>query len=155
MINLLFSFLFFFIKPLFQLSCILGYIITASTAGQDNLTNSAERPSSGLVPGHAYSLIAAKKLSNGACIVYIRNPWGSMEWGGDWGDQSATWTPELREEVHSSGLRFKRDDGAFWMSYEDMLVNFVSINVCKCRTPGKFYLYLLELQISIGKIYMK
>ena len=38
----------------------------------------------GLVSGHAYSLIAAKVLSNGQKLVQLRNPWGDFEWNGAW-----------------------------------------------------------------------
>jgi hypothetical protein len=49
-----------------------GYILTASTPGEDHFsTGAGGRPESGLVPGHAYSLIAAKELSNGVKIVHV------------------------------------------------------------------------------------
>lgn len=49
-----------------------GYILTVSTPGEDTFSTDEERrPESGLVPGHAYSLIAAKQLSNGAQLVYV------------------------------------------------------------------------------------
>lgn len=40
----------------------------------------------GLVGGHAYSLIHTYVLSNGARLVMVRNPWGSYEWTGAYGD---------------------------------------------------------------------
>ena len=63
----------------------------------------------------------------------IRNPWGSMEWRGDWGDDSPLWTPELRRELGKEFQNISLDDGAFWMSYRDMLAHFVSMNVCQVR----------------------
>jgi hypothetical protein len=66
----------------------------------------------------------------------IRNPWGSMEWRGEWSDNSPLWTPELKAELGSTFVESADDDGAFWMSYNDMLTNFVSINVCEvCVSP--------------------
>ena len=46
----------------------------------------------GLVSGHAYSLLAAKELSNGVRLVKLRNPWGRFEWKGAWSDNSELWT---------------------------------------------------------------
>lgn len=50
---------------------------------------------SGLVDGHAYSLIEAKEITNShgqqVRIVLIRNPWGKKEWNGDWSDKSGLW----------------------------------------------------------------
>jgi calpain-15 len=44
-----------------------------------------------LIPGHAYSVIAAKEVK-GHKLLNIRNPWGGFEWDGDWSDQSPLWT---------------------------------------------------------------
>ena len=74
----------------------------------------------GLVGGHSYGLIAAKtikdKSGQAVNLVQLRNPWGSFEWKGDWGDASDCWTPELKKEV---GLVEDADDGTFWMCFED------------------------------------
>jgi hypothetical protein len=55
----------------------------------------------GLVTEHSYGIIAAAVVvgSDGqeAKICKLRNPWGSFEWNGDWADESALWTDELRE----------------------------------------------------------
>lgn len=52
--------------------------------------------SSGLVSGHAYSLISCKVTSQGTKLVQLRNPWGCFEWTGDWSDGSELWTPEIQ-----------------------------------------------------------
>jgi hypothetical protein len=51
-----------------------GYLLSASTPGEDTFSMSEggkKDVSFGLVPGHAYSLIALKQLSNGAQIVCV------------------------------------------------------------------------------------
>jgi hypothetical protein len=59
-----------------------------------------------------------------------RNPWGSMEWTGDWSDTSPLWTEEMQAEIE---VIEASDDGMFWMSFEDLVKNFYSVNVCMVR----------------------
>jgi calpain-15 len=79
----------------------MGHIQTASTPGEDTLTEGGERRAkdntTGLVAGHAYALLRARETSAGDRLVEIRNPWGQggMEWSGDWSDKSPLWTPAL------------------------------------------------------------
>lgn len=54
----------------------------------------------GLVGEHSYGVIATalvEKDGNEVMLLKLRNPWGSFEWKGDWGDESDLWTPELKE----------------------------------------------------------
>ena len=52
----------------------------------------------------------------------VRNPWGSFEWNGDWGDNSDLWAAAAKAEVQSQ-VNYKlvtdKDDGAFWLSFEN------------------------------------
>ncbi|KAF7325000.1 Calpain catalytic domain-containing protein [Mycena kentingensis (nom. inval.)] len=74
---------------------------------------------SGLVGGHAYSVLRAKEV-NGKRFLVVRNPWGESEWTGAWADGSKQWTREwlgiLEELEHEFG-----DDGQFVMEYKDFL----------------------------------
>ena len=79
----------------FKLLCrydILECVIGAGSLGEDK-TQSEGRPEDkegGIVPGHAYSIIKAKKLGKHR-LLCLRNPWGSFEWNGDWSDKSKLW----------------------------------------------------------------
>ena len=82
-----------------------GCLICASTPGQDTFTESGRdgAGSGGLVPGHAYTVIAARQITRGvhtgAQLLKIRNPWGNFEWDGKWSDNSKEMTdPEVRDE---------------------------------------------------------
>jgi Ca2+-binding EF-hand superfamily protein len=113
-----------------------NYIMSASTPGEDVYTETGARPGkngNGLVAGHAYTLISVKNTSKGDKLVKLRNPWGSMEWNGDWSDTSDKWTPEMQAEVEQL---VQSDDGTFWMSFEDLVKHFYSINVCMVRHTG-------------------
>jgi hypothetical protein len=50
----------------------------------------------GLVPGHAYTLIAAKQSSSGHRLLKLRNPWGETEWTGAWCDDCPLWTDQMQ-----------------------------------------------------------
>ncbi|KAH8194709.1 hypothetical protein TruAng_011121 [Truncatella angustata] len=89
---------------------------------------------SGLALGHAYSILQAREEvdeeGNKVRLVQIRNPWGERgwngigEWNGPWSDGSKEWTPYWLKKVgHTFG-----DDGVFWMSFKDMLDNFMYIH---------------------------
>mmetsp|Transcript_7350 Transcript_7350/g.13248 ORF Transcript_7350/g.13248 Transcript_7350/m.13248 type:complete len:822 (-) Transcript_7350:36-2501(-) len=107
-----------------------GFIMSASTPGEDVFTESGEKPEKngvGLVAGHAYTMLAAKQTMAGIRLCQLRNPWGGFEWQGDWGDTSDLWTDEIKEELN---VVLAEDDGTFWMCFNDLLKHFFSINVC-------------------------
>jgi len=119
-----------------------GYLICASTPGEDRWTEEGEPLDElgGLVPGHAYSVIQVKEHKN-TKLLNLRNPWGHFEWKGDYCDNSPLWTKELRDELNPN---LDAEDGAFWMSYKDFLTYFRCVNICKVRNwnevriKGKF-----------------
>ena len=107
-----------------------GFIMSASTPGEDVFTESGEKPGKdgvGLVAGHAYTMLAAKQTVKGIRLCQLRNPWGGFEWQGDWSDSSDLWTEEIKEELN---VVLADDDGTFWMCFDDLLKHFFSINVC-------------------------
>ncbi|XP_040207250.1 calpain-13-like isoform X2 [Rana temporaria] len=101
--------------------------------GSEPITYIADNPvlSNGLVQSHAYCITdtAQVEVKNG-CVKLIRlwNPWGQGEWRGAWNDKSLTWK-ELREEDRQT-LRRVREDGEFWMSWEDFSLEFSIIILC-------------------------
>lgn len=118
-----------------------NFIMSASTPGEDHVTENGRfgKSSTGLIAGHAYTLISAVELDNGYRLMRLRNPWGQMEWTGDWSDESPLWNDAIRDEIKLKvdGVDFSTaDDGIFWMSFEDVLKHFSSINVCLVRRAG-------------------
>lgn len=60
-------------------------------SGNDKDVNFTDVKAGGLVDNHAYTLIGAKsifldKSEMTENLVKIRNPYGRVEWKGDWGD---------------------------------------------------------------------
>ncbi|XP_030638741.1 calpain-1 catalytic subunit-like [Chanos chanos] len=84
----------------------------------------------GLVKEHAYAITAVTEvISNGRPVRLVRifNPWGYMEWTGDWSDRSPMWKT-VNEKTQK--LNNITDNGEFWMSMEDFLKNFTQLNIC-------------------------
>ncbi|KAH8057053.1 protease-like protein [Aureococcus anophagefferens] len=110
-------------------------VACASTPGEDRFTEGkgdTKIPKSGLVPGHAYSLIAAREI-DGQKLVCLRNPWGKFEWDGAWGDSDPRWTAAMKEKMGKAlGVPaadvIKDGDGTFWMGYEDFITHFASFS---------------------------
>ncbi|WQF89089.1 Putative peptidase C2, calpain, catalytic domain, papain-like cysteine peptidase superfamily [Colletotrichum destructivum] len=73
----------------------------------------------GIIEMHAYSVMKAVEM-DGHRLVLLKNPWGKGEWKGAWSDGSKEWTSEwLQKLQHTFG-----DDGAFWISYDDLLKKY-------------------------------
>ena len=85
----------------------------------------------GLVSNHAYTIINIYEINYENKIlrlVKLRNPWGEKEFNGDWSDKSSKWTDELKKKVDFEGVK---DDGIFYMSYEDFIEYYSLIEILK------------------------
>ena len=107
-----------------------GFFVLADIT-QTESTNLESLSRLGLITNHAYTIIntAVLRKSNGSEIKLIKmmNNWGTNEWVGDWSDNSSKWSQEFKKEV---GLEPK-EDGIFWMSYEDYLQFYTTTHICK------------------------
>lgn len=84
----------------------------------------------GIMELHAYSVMRAVEM-DGQRLVMLKNPWGKGEWSGPWSDGSKEWTPEwLKKLNHRFG-----DDGAFWISYEDLLRKYQAFDRTRLFGP--------------------
>jgi len=70
-----------------------GYVVTGSTQTEEeiNLNGYKNQNVKGLNPGYAYTVVVAKEVK-GNKLLKIRNPWGPVEWEGDWSQNSPLWT---------------------------------------------------------------
>ncbi|XP_076044620.1 calpain-A-like isoform X3 [Oratosquilla oratoria] len=63
-------------------------------------------------------------------LLRLYNPWGNeAEWKGAWSDKSPEWNSLSAEEKARLGITFD-DDGEFWMTYQDLISNFTTIEIC-------------------------
>ena len=89
----------------------------------------------GIAAGHAYSVVEIHGVQTARGLerlLKIRNPWGRIEWKGDWSDNSALWTPALRQQVGSK----VEDDGYFFMRFEDYVRSFSSTDIVLTSDDG-------------------
>ncbi|XP_041324565.1 calpain-9 isoform X3 [Pyrgilauda ruficollis] len=106
---------------------MVGCSIDTSSAAE-----SEARTPFGLVKGHAYSVTGIEEVSyrgQQVQLIRIRNPWGQVEWNGPWSDNSAEWhsvSPSEQRRLSQAA----RDDGEFWMKFEDFKVHFDKVEIC-------------------------
>ncbi|KAJ9516711.1 hypothetical protein QJQ45_027147 [Haematococcus lacustris] len=110
--------------------------VIAASSGSGSDTQSVK----GIVQGHAYSIVAVKEV-DGFQLVRLRNPWGTFEWQGAWGDSSPLWEqyPKVRRALDWT----RADDGSFWMSWQDVQASFRCLDFCMRSTGWE------ELRIDI------
>ncbi|XP_053330045.1 calpain-1 catalytic subunit-like [Spea bombifrons] len=86
----------------------------------------------GLVLGHAYAVIGAKRVlskSGEVSLLRLRNPWGFTEYKGPWSDRSLEWG--LVSEEEQKELNLQKEDGEFWMLCEEFCNTFSCLVFCK------------------------
>jgi calpain-15 len=109
-----------------------NYITCASTSDITKVVSEIPSKESGLVGGHAYSLLAAFEIEDRGKpvrLVKFRNPWGKGEWKGEWSDGSKKWTSELKEKCKIED----KDDGIFHMTFKDAGQYFHDFAICHYR----------------------
>eukprot|EP00250_Pteridium_aquilinum_P020316 c24782_g3_i2 orf=517-6945(-) len=109
-----------------------GFLLGAgSPSGSD-----AHVSSSGIVQGHAYSVLQVREV-DGHKLIQVRNPWANeVEWNGPWSDLSTEWSDRMKHKLRYSP---QAQDGVFWMSWEDFQIHFCSIYVCRIYPPEMRY----------------
>jgi len=106
------------------IECLLESGKSISLSSAENKNN--ELVVNGMVTFHGYSLFGIKEVKTFQNkiekLVKVRNTWGKTSYTGKWNYQSKEWidNPNLAEELKL----IKKDNGIFWISYEDFHKNF-------------------------------
>ena len=95
-------------------------------------TAACMRAKLGVVGGHAYTVMGVQPIYSEAGelverLVLVRNPWGKVEFIGDWSDSSKKWSTFNKRQVPThtfSGL-----DGLFYMSISDFQTIFSYVTI--------------------------
>lgn len=84
----------------------------------------------GITFGHAYSILDMVKIDSYK-LIKLRNPWGRGEWKGAFSDNSDKWnSTRLRKACNFNPDTDNKDDGEFWMDFEDFCSEFECSYVC-------------------------
>lgn len=75
----------------------------------------------GIVGFHGYSFLGTFQEGD-IRLVKLRNTWAHFEWTGDWSDESPLW--EEHPDIMAAVNFVKKNDGIFFMSYDDFLEKF-------------------------------
>ncbi|CAO3666907.1 unnamed protein product [Umbelopsis vinacea] len=104
-----------------------GDVLVTISTGEMSEEIAAER---GLVPTHAYAVIDIREV-NGIRFMQVKNPWSHLRWKGPYSHMDTErWNPELMQALNynpSSAMQF--DDGIFWIDFDSVCSNFVSIHL--------------------------
>lgn len=96
--------------------------------GSNTQLNDEDYYKIGLRPRHGYALLDVFNKRD-LRLLYLRNPWGHYSWKGNWSYKSELWNSKLKKRLMPQGLV----EGNFWISYEDVLKYFDSVDICKIR----------------------
>ena len=97
-----------------------GFVMTAGTSANDDVEDV------GLSQGHAFTVLGIHEIK-GEKVIRLRNPWGEGEFNGDWSDFSSKWTEELKQKYKY----YEKEDGDFFMGYNDFMKYFVTMGFAK------------------------
>jgi len=109
-----------------------GCILACGSKGNDNtLKEGRDKVKGSVVGGHAYSILGVYEpmlSTEKVRLIKLRNPWGSFEWQGAWGDKSAEWSryPGVALEI---GRPKDKDDGVFYIEWTDFVTNYDFVDV--------------------------
>ncbi|XP_020508309.2 calpain-2 catalytic subunit isoform X1 [Labrus bergylta] len=118
--------LFHIVQKALKLGSLLGCSIDIDSSYEREAVMACK-----LVKGHAYSVTGAEEVhSRGRLVqlVRVRNPWGQVEWTGEWSDGSCQWDTVSSDD--KSKLNHVSEDGEFWMSYSDFIKWFDKLEIC-------------------------
>jgi len=115
-----------------------NYIMCAGTKGILDSPFSGSLGSTGLIWGHAYTILNIERnvAGRGLNMLQLRNPygWGRECWKGDWSDESDLWDRNL--DVKDALTFTAENDGVFWIDALDFFDNFHALWIC-CKDMGK------------------
>ncbi|KAI6192359.1 Calpain catalytic domain-containing protein [Aphelenchoides bicaudatus] len=114
----------------------LGVLLCAKSGSkkifEDSKGNVVTIHQMGLMPNHAYAVTDVRKIdtTNGMKrLVRIRNPWGRIEWNGDWSSSSSLWKT-VKDSKLRRELLDKEVNGEYWMDFWDFVRFFKNIDRC-------------------------
>jgi hypothetical protein len=113
-------------------------MVCSSNPGSDSDTSQ-----SGVVQGHAYTLLNAVYLNyqgQQIRLIQLRNPWGKGEYKGTWSDYDPNWKNVDPNEKKRIGFFDDKEDGIFFIPFDTFWSEFRSITIAEIDDNAS-YLY--------------
>lgn len=112
-----------------------SFLMGASCGGGNMKVDEEEYQRLGLRPRHAYSVLDVVEIEGPTRLLRLRNPWGHYTWRGAFAHGCPRWTDNIKRAVaiHARTQDSERDQGVFWISFDDVLKYFDCIDICKVR----------------------
>ena len=84
----------------------------------------------GLITGHAYAVLNVIETQSGQRLLLLKNPWANKGWKGRFSPLDSVWDDDsLSKEVGYDAKRAqKKDDGVFYIAWEDVLKYFQNVH---------------------------
>lgn len=123
---------------------------------EDSLVRDEIDSATGLVMGHAYTIVGIWTLQEcGTTLVRVKNPWGRQGWVGAWGNYCERWSPQTLAEVADNadmaGPPLKvndENDGTFFIPISDFCIHFHQITVVRRIQEADVCAAVLSVKIS-------
>lgn len=130
-----------------------GYAMVGSTLpGSDQ-----NIPVSGVILGHAYTILGAYELQFRGQIqrlVFCRNPWGKVESNLAWSDRDPRWNEVSPQEKQRVGFNPNVEDGTFFIDYRDFCQNFRMVTSAEVDDDAS-YVFLTQQARDDRRKYFK
>jgi calpain-15 len=107
------------------ISCTKRYVMSCNSKKGSGTHDNVSK--NNIANSHSYSILYAGEFQ-GIKLIKLRNPWGDLEYTGDYSDTSDLWTPELKEYFGFDYV-FKKE-GIFFMRFEDFQNEFDTVIFC-------------------------
>ena len=127
-------------------------MVCSSNPGSD--TNQS---SSGVVQGHAYTLLGVVILNfqgQSIRLVQLRNPWGKGQFKGSWSDSDPNWNYVDPAEKARIGFNLDKEDGIFFIPFEIFWQEYRSITIAEVNDTAS-YIYKSAKDRNEQGVYFK
>lgn len=131
---------------------IKGYSVVGSTLpGSDQNV-----PASGVVLGHAYTILGAYNVNvqgHTVQMVLCRNPWGKVESNFPWSDRDPNWNAVSPQERERIGFHPNINDGSFFIGFAEFCSQFRMITSAEIDDSASYAFHTLNARDSHKKFF--
>lgn len=94
------------------------------------LSGTAKKTLPGIEPCHVYRILQVHQV-NGVRLIELSSMWASVQWKGDWSNESPLWMRQRDVDAALRGQRCVNKGFSFWMSYADFIAGFIQVHLCQ------------------------